>query len=395
MNGTSMTVDIDAVASKSLPSSGGVTTVEAMLDPVAITKPTTRHVGLLVDTSGSMAGQKIENAKNGATQALRVLDEDDYVSIVGFDSAVETILPMSRWGDVDQRSAENDVTRIDSGGGTDIYKGLETVRDQLIEDAPSDPAATKRIVLLSDGQDRYDPSTYRNLAAEFDEDGISIMAAGIGSAYDESVMLALANASGGTPADLSEDDIDQFLEETVSETEDVVASNPELSIEPARGFIVNDEPAYFDAPKTERRAVDTDESTATVALPELQIGQPHRFTFEMLGQPKPTGLTHDLATLRVHDSTGTVLGETDVTVEYVEEGKIERVEVEKARAAAKVTTDILNPDVSEDEVTAGIEALEERGWTDTANDLKRKRNQADSSGGLIRLSRSDESGDSR
>lgn len=384
-----MTVDIDGHVSRSLGGSGGSTTVEVSVEPRAKTTPTERHVALLIDTSGSMSGRKIENAKDGAKNALDHLDETDYVSIVGFNSDTDTVLPMTEWKTMTESDVKSDIDDIRAGGGTDIYKGLETVRDQLVQDAPSSVSAIKRIILLSDGQDRYDADTYRDLASDFDDDGISIIAAGIGAAYDESVILALANASGGSPADLSEDDIDGFLEDTVGDTDGVVASNPTLEIDPRQGFLVDDEPAQFNAPKIQERGVDTTISPATVKLPELQLGEPHRLTFEMLGQPKSTGIEHDLADLRVIDSTGSVLAETVLHIKYTESGELERADVEKARSLAKVTTDIQDPNTSDGEVRTAIDEMEERGWTDTADALKEKLDTADEDGGLIKISRSD------
>lgn len=382
-----MTVNIDAAVSKVLSSSGGETTVEVTLDPVAKAKPTTRHVALLIDTSFSMDGEKIQNARSGVKQALQELDDDDYVSIVGFDSSVEIVVPMTRWDKVDQTDVEADIEAIEASNGTDIYKGLEKTHDQLVNNTPDNPRAVKRIILLSDGQDRYEPETYRDLAAEYDEDGLSIIAAGVGRAYEEAVILALANASGGEPVDLSEEAINQFLEETVGSTENVLASNPVLEIDPEQGFIVQDETAYFEAPTTEKRAIDTDTTPNTLALPELEVGTQQRFTFTVLGQPKSAGLTHDLATLRVRDATDSILAETTASVEYTAEGGLARGDIERTRAAAKVRVDIQDPNVSKTRVKEEIARLRDNDWNDTAAELERDLERVDEDGGLIRVSK--------
>lgn len=380
-----MTVNMTSDVSRALPSSGGATTVEVTIDPVAKTTATTRHIALLIDTSGSMEGSKIENARRGAIEAIGKLDNDDYVSIIGFDSGVETVLPMSKWGKKDQQQIEQRIQSIVTGGGTDIYNGLETAHDQLLEKTPDSHHAVARIILLSDGQDRYEPSTYRDLAAEYDEDGISIMAAGVGWGYDEAVILALAKGSGGSPADLSEDDISEFLGETVSGTESVVEPNPTLEIVPEQGFVIDDEPAYIESPSSEERTITSSESGGAVSLPELRVGEPHRLTFEILGQPKSAGITHDLADLSVVDSSGTELATSSVSVEYTSEGGIEKVSVEKRRTSAKVTTDIQDPNISQSEVKEAIDKVRERGWDDTAADLEKKLDTADEKGGIIRL----------
>jgi len=60
-----MAIGINARVSRSLAASGGVTTVEVGLEPTAKTKPSKRHVALLIDTSGSMKGQKYKTRKRG------------------------------------------------------------------------------------------------------------------------------------------------------------------------------------------------------------------------------------------------------------------------------------------------------------------------------------------
>ncbi|WP_227134621.1 vWA domain-containing protein [Halorubellus salinus] len=383
-----MTIEIDGEVSRSLPTSGGTTTVEVTLTPQSKTQPTTRHVTLLIDTSMSMFGTKLENAKSGAKQALKELTDDDYVSVVGFDSELQMVLPMTQWGTADQKDVTKDIDSIEATGGTDIYKGLEKAREQLVKEAPMEAGAVKRIILLSDGQDRYDASTYRNLAAEFDDEGLSIIAAGIGGGYDEEVMLALANASGGTPVDLSEDAIDQFIKQTVRETDSVIAPNPKLEIAPTQGFIINDAPALFDAPKTERRDINRDPSPPTLSLPELQVSHPHRLTFEVLGQPRTAGYTEELATLRVLDSLGNVLGETDVEIDYAEEAGLQRADIEKTRATAKVTSDIQDSEVSKAAVTTEIDKIKDKGWKDTAEQLEERLTESEQDGGLIRVGKS-------
>lgn len=383
-----MTITIDGTVSRSLPSSGGKTTLEVRIDPVAKTKATTRHVVLLVDTSGSMSGQKIENARRGVTEALGTLSDSDLVSVVGFDGSPEIIFPVSRWEKTNEEAAKQRLEDVETGGGTDIYKALERARDQLLNEMPHNTHAVKRIVLLSDGQDRYNPSTYRDLAAEFNEDGVSIVAAGIGSEYDEAVLLALANASGGEAADLSEEDISEFLTATVSNTEKVMQSNPRLNIELAQGFMFNSDQVYFDAPTVKQKTVDTDTSSLTVGLPELQIGKPHRLTVELLGQPKPVGMSYKLAELRVVDQNASVIADARVEVEYVNQAVVTHPAVTKHRAAAEITTDIQNPDIPNKKVADTIDKLDTKGWTQTAQDLRAKLNTADKAGGIIQISES-------
>ena len=55
---------------------------------------------LVVDTSGSMAGRKIEDARQAAIALLDEMQSDDMVSVVRFASQAEVLVPLGRVGDV-------------------------------------------------------------------------------------------------------------------------------------------------------------------------------------------------------------------------------------------------------------------------------------------------------
>ena len=54
--------------------------------------PKQKHVALVIDCSGSMYGDKIENAKAAAMDVVRSLSPNDLISIVTFDSVAEVKL---------------------------------------------------------------------------------------------------------------------------------------------------------------------------------------------------------------------------------------------------------------------------------------------------------------
>src|SRR5215471_5759218 len=51
------------------------------------------NVCLAIDRSGSMAGEKIEQARQGALAALRRLSPEDTVSVVAYDDTVDILVP--------------------------------------------------------------------------------------------------------------------------------------------------------------------------------------------------------------------------------------------------------------------------------------------------------------
>ena len=50
------------------------------------------HVSLAIDCSGSMSGEKLDNAKEAAINVVRNLAPNDLVSIVTFDAIAQVVL---------------------------------------------------------------------------------------------------------------------------------------------------------------------------------------------------------------------------------------------------------------------------------------------------------------
>ena len=91
-----------------------------------------REMVFVVDTSGSMHGQSIEQAKKALFYALSLLDSDDSFNIVSFNNEVaamsETPLIAS---DFNLRRAERFIYNLQADGGTEIKGALDAVLDGM------------------------------------------------------------------------------------------------------------------------------------------------------------------------------------------------------------------------------------------------------------------------
>jgi len=116
-------------------------------------------VTLVIDTSGSMAGDKIAAARNSLVQFINKLDDRDRLQVVTFSSQIIPLTPLVMVGD--QRA---DITRqvgaIVEGGNTRLYDAALTTYQNLL--ANGDPKHIRAVVILSDGADTG--STQTNLA---------------------------------------------------------------------------------------------------------------------------------------------------------------------------------------------------------------------------------------
>ncbi len=77
---------------------------------------------LVLDSSGSMAGQKIELSKAAAKAALQVLGNRDQVGVITFDSEPHVIVPLQRLEARDWIAHR--IGRIAAGGGTDMQPAM-------------------------------------------------------------------------------------------------------------------------------------------------------------------------------------------------------------------------------------------------------------------------------
>ncbi len=101
----------------------------------ATEKPLPKTVVFVVDRSGSMSGQKIEQAKGALKFVLNNLQEGDLFNIVAYDSRVESFKPELQRYDVQTRGeALGFVEGIYAGGSTNIDGALQTALAQLQDD---------------------------------------------------------------------------------------------------------------------------------------------------------------------------------------------------------------------------------------------------------------------
>jgi Ca-activated chloride channel family protein len=147
---------------------------------------------VVLDTSGSMDGEKIARAKESVLGLMRDMRDDDEIAFVRYSSGAELIQPLARLGNVRDGLAWR-VRELQAGGGTNIPSGLQMGLATLGEAARG---RVRRVVLVSDGLDSTRAQAER-LASDSAERGITVSSMGIGLDFDESYMSALARDGHG------------------------------------------------------------------------------------------------------------------------------------------------------------------------------------------------------
>jgi Ca-activated chloride channel homolog len=113
----------------------------------ADSKPLPKTVIFVVDRSGSMSGEKIEQAKNAAKFVLNNLREGDLFDIVAYDSEISTFRPELEKFNADTRTAATGfINGLYAGGSTDIHGALNRALGML-----ADNKRPTYILFLTDG----------------------------------------------------------------------------------------------------------------------------------------------------------------------------------------------------------------------------------------------------
>ena len=197
-------------------------------------------VSLVVDTSGSMSGAKIANARMAAASFLESLADGDLVSLYAFSDAVTELAPPTPVNPATRAELLRRVQGLQATGGTNLHDGLEVAR-RAVERAPASHPV-RRIVMISDGRATVgdtSPESIANVAALATENGTQVTAIGVGTDYDENTLGAMAVRSAGRLYHL--EDPSQMAAILHGELEllgQTVAANAYIEFTPAEGVSV-------------------------------------------------------------------------------------------------------------------------------------------------------------
>ncbi len=131
---------------------------------------------LVLDRSGSMVGDKLNNLKQAVKEVIAQLQPTDFISIVLFEENAEVLVPSQPAANKTQLAGL--VDGIEERGGTQMSKGLELGLAQVRRNA--DPSRINKIVLLTDGRTWGDEPQCQSFAQQAGQERVSIAALGLG-----------------------------------------------------------------------------------------------------------------------------------------------------------------------------------------------------------------------
>lgn len=158
---------------------------------------------VLLDTSGSMDGEKLSNAKAAVTESLNYLGPTDSFTLLTFGGHVETVLNRVRMDDMGKSTVAAALQKINANDGTPLHGALRALEAQIDQASAGEARNTvKKVILLTDGQPNdLDPvkniRDYRKISGSFRGHGASLAILAIGEDYNNEFLLAMYQAHEG------------------------------------------------------------------------------------------------------------------------------------------------------------------------------------------------------
>jgi Ca-activated chloride channel family protein len=153
---------------------------------------------ILLDTSGSMYGAKLENAKHSLIQFLRRLDHGDEAQLIAFQTRPRILQGFTP----DLELIRRKLKQLEGNGSTALYDTILYALDQVRKSSNR----RRALLLLSDGINTYGKAQLKDTIAQLRRQGVELFAIGIETdqpeeylhrAVTRAVLNSLTESAGG------------------------------------------------------------------------------------------------------------------------------------------------------------------------------------------------------
>jgi len=175
---------------------------------------------LVIDKSGSMSGDKIEMAKSASQAAVELLGKRDQAAVLAFDGDTFVISEMQSASN--KGKINDEISRIDSGGGTTMYPAMEMSYEILLAAS----AKLKHVILLTDGVSS--PGDFEGMAQTMASAKMTVSTVAIGEDSANDLLESIAKTGKGRyymttdPAQIPQ----IFAKETVTASKSAIDEQP-------------------------------------------------------------------------------------------------------------------------------------------------------------------------
>ncbi len=159
--------------------------------PDARARATPRDLVLLIDTSGSMSGEPLEQAKRAVSLLVGSLEPQDQIEMIEFSSEPKSWTSSPRPANAaTKKSALEWIRKLKAGGATEMYSAIVEALRALR------PGAQRQVVLVTDGYIGGEQQIVELLHERLPAD-CRLHVVGVGSAVNRSLATSLSRAGRG------------------------------------------------------------------------------------------------------------------------------------------------------------------------------------------------------
>ncbi|MDH3347073.1 MAG: VWA domain-containing protein [Desulfobulbaceae bacterium] len=153
---------------------------------------------IVMDRSGSMQGNKINQAKTAIKEITTRLIPGDQIGLISYSDSVHTDFPLQPVTKANKSIIHQAINNLHAGGGTNLGAGL---REGIKQASGNIYENNTKLILISDGmanQGITQPDELAKLAHEAIRLEASLSTVGVGLDFNEYLMTTLADHGGGS-----------------------------------------------------------------------------------------------------------------------------------------------------------------------------------------------------
>lgn len=176
----------------------GTQRVDAILTVTAEGDATTVRaqtvVGLIIDRSGSMQGERMTSVKHATRKMIDLLDENTFFFVVAFSDHAAAVFPLAQATPENKMIADAQVRRVEAGGGTRMSTALALARDEFLKM----PGALHYGLFLTDGKNNEEDDVRVTIALNQAESVFQCDCRGVGTDWQPKQLQKIAQKLLGT-----------------------------------------------------------------------------------------------------------------------------------------------------------------------------------------------------